>query len=57
VTFGALLNDPSLDAVFARSKALYEAMNMIRKGQIKEIEKGDVIGQISFINEVFGVAA
>jgi hypothetical protein len=57
VTFCPLLNDPSLDAVFAHSKALYEAMNMIRKGQIKEIEKGDVIGQISFINEVFGVAA
>jgi hypothetical protein len=35
----------------------YEAMNMIRKGQIKDIEKGDVIGQISFINEIFGVAA
>ena len=35
----------------------YEAMNMIRKGQIKEIEKGDVMGQISFVNEIFGVAA
>ena len=35
----------------------YEAMNMIRKGQIKDAEKGDVIGQISFINEIFGVAA
>ncbi len=35
----------------------YEAMNMIRKGQIKDIEKGDVMGQISFINEIFGVAA
>ena len=35
----------------------YEAMNMIRKGQIKDIEKGDVLGQISFINEIFGVAA
>jgi transposase, IS6 family len=35
----------------------YEAMNMIRKGQIKEVEKEDVMGQISFINEIFGVAA
>jgi transposase, IS6 family len=35
----------------------YEAMNMIRKGQIKGIEKGDVMGQISFIQEIFGVAA
>ena len=31
----------------------YEAMNMIRKGQIKDAEKGDVMGQISFINEIF----
>ncbi len=35
----------------------YEAMNMIRKGQIENVEKGDVIGQISFINQIFGVAA
>jgi len=35
----------------------YEAMNMIRKGQIKDTEQGDVMGQISFINPVFGVAA
>ena len=35
----------------------YEAMNMIRKGQIKDTEKGDVMGQISFINQIFGVAA
>ena len=35
----------------------YEVMNMIRKGQMKGAEKGDVIGQLSFINEIFGVAA
>ena len=35
----------------------YEAMNMIRKGQISGIEKGDVLGQICFINEIFGVTA
>jgi len=35
----------------------YEAMNMIRKGQIKDVDKGDVLGQISFINEIFGVTA
>ena len=35
----------------------YEAMNMIRKGQIKDIDKEDVLGQISFINEIFGIAA
>ena len=27
----------------------YEAMNMIRKGQIQDAEKGDVMGQISFV--------
>jgi len=35
----------------------YEMMNMIRKGQIQDVEKGDVIGQISFINQIFGLAA
>lgn len=35
----------------------YEAMNMIRKGQINGADRGDVMGQISFINQVFGVAA
>lgn len=35
----------------------YEGMNMIRKGQIQGVEKGDVRKQISFISEIFGVAA
>ena len=35
----------------------YEAMNMIRKGQLEGAEKGEVMGQISFINRIFGVAA
>jgi transposase, IS6 family len=35
----------------------YEAMNMIRKGQIRWLAKGDVAGQIGFINELFGIAA
>ena len=35
----------------------YEAMNMIRKGQIQDVGKGDVMGQISFINQIFGIAA
>jgi len=35
----------------------YEMMNMVRKGQIKGRAKGDVMGQISFINDIFGVAA
>ena len=35
----------------------YEAMAMIRKGQIKDIDKEGVTGQISFIHEIFGIAA
>jgi hypothetical protein len=35
----------------------YEAMNIIGKGQIVNVEKRDVIGQICFINQIFGVAA
>ncbi len=35
----------------------FESMNMIRKGQIWGVDKGDVVGQISFIHQVFGVAS
>ena len=35
----------------------YEVMTMIRKGQVKGVETGDVVRQISFINRLFGVAA
>ncbi len=35
----------------------YEAMSMIRKGQINDVARGDVLGHISFINEIFGVTA
>ncbi|MEL6224714.1 MAG: IS6 family transposase [Cyanobacteria bacterium J06627_8] len=35
----------------------YEAMAMIRKGQIQNVDRNDVIGQISFIHEIFGIAA
>ena len=35
----------------------YEAMAMIRKGQIQGVNKDDVIGQISFIHTLFGIAA
>ena len=34
----------------------YEAMNMIRKGQVRWLAKGDVVGQAKFIR-LFGVAA
>jgi len=32
-------------------------MNMLRKGQIKEVEKGAVRERVKFIAELFGVAA
>jgi transposase-like protein len=34
----------------------FEAMNMIRKGQIATINKGDVRAQIEFLSQIFGVA-
>lgn len=34
----------------------YKAMNLIRKGQIRNVEQGDVVGQLCFINQIFGVA-
>ena len=35
----------------------YEVMNMIRKGQVGGVGKGDITGQVSFIASLFGVAA
>jgi transposase-like protein len=39
------------------SIAGYEAMNIIRKGQIRWLPKGDVVGQKLFIEGIFGIAA
>jgi transposase, IS6 family len=35
----------------------YEAMHMIRKGQIRWLKKGDVAGEVHFVNRAFGLAA
>jgi transposase-like protein len=35
----------------------YEAMHMIRKGQVRWLAKGDAIGQCQFIHSLFGIAA
>jgi len=35
----------------------YEAMNMIRKGQVQGVEKGNILGQVEFVSQIFGVAA
>ena len=35
----------------------YEAMAMIRKRQIQNVDRDNVTGQISFIHKIFGIAA
>jgi transposase, IS6 family len=35
----------------------YEAMNVIRKGQIRWLPKGEALGQKLFIERLFGIAA
>ena len=35
----------------------YEAMHLIRKGQIRWLAKGDVVGQRQFIHSTFGIPA
>jgi len=35
----------------------YEAMHMIRKGQVRGVNKADIAGQVTFIAGLFGVAA
>jgi hypothetical protein len=35
----------------------YEAMHAIRKGQIRWLDKGDVVGQRQFIHALFGIGA
>jgi len=32
-------------------------MNIIRKGQIRWVGKGDIMGQIEFVERTFGIAA
>ena len=40
-----------------RTIAGYEAMNMIRKGQVRWLAKGMWLGQVRFIENVLGIAA
>jgi transposase, IS6 family len=35
----------------------YEVMNMMRKGQVRGVGKGDITGQVAFIARLFAVAA
>jgi transposase, IS6 family len=40
-----------------RTLSGYETMNMIRKGQAKGVNKGDILAQVHFIERLFGIAA
>lgn len=40
-----------------RTLAGFEIMNMIRKGQIDGVARGDVIAQRNFLNQIFDIAA
>jgi len=44
-----------LDGVFTRYR--YETMNIIRKGQVEGIRKGDIREQVRFMADLFKVAA
>jgi transposase, IS6 family len=35
----------------------YEAMHLIRKGQVEGVGRGDIQGQVRFLAQLFGVAA
>jgi len=35
----------------------YETMHILKKGQVKEVDKGAVTERVKFIAEIFGVAA
>jgi hypothetical protein len=38
-----------------RTIAGYEALDMIRKGQVKWLAKDDVAGQVRFVERLFGI--
>ena len=40
-----------------RTLSGYEALNMIRKGQVKGVNKGDILAQVRLIERLFGVIA
>ena len=40
-----------------RTLSRYETMNMIRKGQAKGADKGDILAQVRLINRLFGLTA
>ncbi len=45
------------DLIAWRTLQGFEVMNMLRKGQLRGVAKGDVLGQVALIARLFGVAA
>jgi transposase, IS6 family len=45
------------DLTARRTLQGYEIMNMMRKGQLRDVAMGDVEGQVAFVATLFGVAA
>jgi len=39
-----------------RTLAGYETMNMIRKGQVNGVDKGDILAQVALIHRLFAIA-
>ncbi len=40
-----------------RTLQRYEVMNMMRKGQVQDVDKGDVRGQVALVVSLFGAVA
>lgn len=51
-----LLPSPVAGNSASRTLSEIEAVNMIRKAQVKEIEQGDTASQVQFIKAIFGTA-
>lgn len=40
-----------------RTLSGYEAMNMVRKGQVQGVERGDIMATVGFVSQIFGLVA
>jgi hypothetical protein len=50
-------NDDDVVASASIREEQRSSLNMVRKGQMRGVEKGDSIGQVTFFASLFGVAA
>jgi hypothetical protein len=53
----AAYREAVIEGLVAEGHHMIEAMAMIRKGQVKEINRRDSVSQVEFIHELFGVSA